>query len=108
MFDTAVAYQAGEEIAVAGGLRADRPHGGHQQDGQPLESRSEVDGEPQRRPVRPVKIINRDQQRGIVGHIDHQPVQAMQRGKRLLGAALRRGVAAEHRPRQAGRAGEQR
>ena len=100
-----------EQVLVDVGLA--RADGRQQQHGQLLDAARQVGQEAQRRRVRPVEVLDRQQQRSVAGEVEHrpeQPVQDREAALRLLAAGIgqdraRRGRARRGRgprPRAAG------
>ncbi len=79
--------------------RLARPQRDHQRQRQPLEPRREVGQPPQRGLVRPVRVIDGDEQRSAGGEIGGQPVQAVQDGEGRVDAPASR----PRRPASSGR-----
>ena len=71
-----------------------RAHGGGHEDRLVLEPARKVGEKAQRRPVAPVQVVDRQQQRPLGGQVERDPVQAVQRREGHVALALQR---AEHR-----------
>ena len=84
------------------------PQTDHHPHVQPVDPGQQIGQPAQREQVAPVQVVDREQQRPAVGHVRRQPVQAVQRRQRRVGARLGRELCGiEQRRRQTRRAGKQ-
>ena len=77
----------GNQLRDQGGIAAlalRRPGPGRDQQRHPLQPSRQIQQPPQRRAVRPVQVVDRQQRRPIKGHVRRQPVQAVQDRERTL------------------------
>ena len=96
-----VGDQPAQHLALLLGARAGAEH---ERDRQVLEPAREEAEEAQARLVRPLGVVDADEQRRVGGEVRAQPVEAVQAG--VGGLVVARARVLEHRARQAGRAGQ--
>jgi hypothetical protein len=89
-----VVRDLGQQGRIDAALAAAQRGGG--QHGDAVEAPCEVGEEAQRRPVAPVQIVDRQQERPGGGQVEREPVEPVQRGELRAGLAVRRLLAREH------------
>jgi hypothetical protein len=82
-----LAVQRRQQLARRARLESTQPNGEHH--GQAFESAGEIPDKAQRCRIGPVRIVDRDQQRGILGEIGGQPEESVQNRERRIAEPLR-------------------